>query len=464
MPQLLVDHLRPIIVVAASLLVCALATALLRRKVRPAVEAACRTALARVRPHLPHPLRRVARRCRTWIDPQVARTGLVTAVAAGIAWSAASTLQLAGPVTAAVSATLSVQLSSRASVREGTQRLIGTLAGIAVTVAVWGSFGMTPVSIAVITGCGLAAGRLLRLGDSSVTVPLTSLGIMVGGSAVTETFVWQRIAATALGIVVGVILSPLVGGMTPLERARWNLTQLSTEIARLLGQLGAGAQDGYSREQAAQWLARSRELGDDLDDAVTAVDDLLRQARWSLTTPIARVVPLHETLRALEHGVHQVNSVARSMFDAAATPQAPEVPAQIAPVLTAASQAFAAHADTAHAAATRTTPVGTAEHAGAPVTTGSAAHAAGTALQESLEALRAARHQTLRTVRTEIDDTGVLVLTGSIITDIDRMAGSLERSAPALAVGVREPGPGIPAVSEVLPAVRLMWQKAAAAR
>ncbi|WP_433788952.1 hypothetical protein [Actinoplanes sp. CA-252034] len=52
------------------------------------------------------------------------------------------------------------------------------------------------------------------------------------------------------------------------------------------------------------------------------------------------------------------------------------------------------------------------------------------------------------------------MLTGSIITDIDRMAGSLERSAPALTVGVREPGPSIPAVSEVLPAVRLIWEKA----
>ncbi|WP_232343960.1 FUSC family protein [Actinoplanes awajinensis] len=433
-------HLNPITVVAASLLFCALTATLLRRKVRPAVAAASLAVRARLRPHLPAWVRQCARLCGSRLDPAVARSALVTAVAAGIAWSAAGTLQLAGPVTAAVSATLSVQMSSHASVREGAKRLVGTLAGIAITVAVWGTFGLTPWTIAVITGCGLAAGRLLRLGDSSVTVPLTSLGILVAGSAVTETFVWERIAATALGIVVGVILSPLVGGMTPLERARWQLAQLSTGIAGLLGHLGAGARDGYAQEQSAQWLARSRDLGDDLDEAVTAVDDLLRQARWSLTTPVTRVTPLQQTVRALEHGVHQVNSVARSMFDASATPHAPGVPEQIGQVLTAASDAFAAHA--ALVADPRD----------------DATRDAGN-LHDRLETLRDSRQRTLRKVRTEIDDTGVLVLTGSIITDIDRMAGSLERSAPALTVGVREPGPGIPAVSEVLPAVRLIWQK-----
>ncbi len=332
-------------------------------------------------------------------------------------------------------------MSSHASVREGAQRLLGTLAGIAVAIVVWGAFGLTPWSIAVITACGLAAGRLLRLGDSSVSVPATSLGILVVGSAVTEAFVWQRIAATALGIVVGAILSPLVGGMTPVERARWELARLSTEIARLLDRLGAGVRDGYSRDQAAQWLARSRELADDLDDAATAVDELLRQARWSLRTPVTRVTPLQQTLRALDHGAQQVNSVARSMFDATATPRSAAVPEQIAAVLTTAAEAFEAHA--------------------ALVADPRAEAETGT-LHELLESLRDARRRTLRTVRTEVDDTGVLVLTGSIITDIDRMAGSLERSAPALTVGVREPGPGIPAVSEVLPAVRLMWEKAKA--
>ncbi|GGN14434.1 uncharacterized membrane protein YgaE (UPF0421/DUF939 family) [Actinoplanes campanulatus] len=422
--------LDPITLVVTGLVLCALVVTLLRRTVRPVVEDACRTALDRMRPHLPAGLLRLAGR----VEPATIREILVTTLAAGIAWNAADMLHLVGPVTAAIIATLSVQMSSHASLRAGAQRLIGTVAGIALSVAAWGVFGLSAWSIAVIAGLGLAVGRVLRLGDASVLVPLTSLGILVGGTAVTEAFVWERVAATALGIVVGVILSPLVGGMTPLERARVKATQLSTEIARLLRQLGDGVQDGYDRDQAEQWLARSRELDEDLGDAIAAVEELTKQARWSLTTPIAKVTPLDERVRALEHGVHQVNSVARSMFDAAATSHTPAVPKRLGQVLIAVSEAFEAHASDAGK------------------------------LEQVLGDLRETRQRTLRQVRTEIDDTGVLVLTGSIMTDIERMAGGLERSAPALAVGVREPGPAVPAVSEVLPAVRMIWEKTVTTR
>ncbi|MEV4349293.1 aromatic acid exporter family protein [Actinoplanes sp. NPDC049596] len=441
MPESLVEFADPITVVAVGLVLCALAVVLLRRKVKPVVEAAARAVLDEVGPHLPAGLRRVAGRWYERVDPAVARSILVAAIAAGIAWSAATTLHLVGAITASITAILSVHLSAHASLRDGTKRLVGTLAGIGVAVGVWGVFGPSPVSIAVIAGCGLIVGRLLRLGDGSVMVPATSLGVLVAGSAVTETFVWERVGATGLGIVVGMILSPLVGGMTPLERAHCKLAHLSTEIARLLGDLGTGAARGYGREQAAQWLARSRELGETLGEAVDAVDDLDRQARWSLTTPLTEVTPVHHTFRVLEHGVHQVNSVARSMFDAAATPHSPSVPDDIGPLLTAASEAFAAHATL------ETDP-------DADPTQDA------DSLEELLDDLREARRQTLHKVRTQIEDTGVLVLAGSIITDIDRMAGSLERSAPALTIDVREPGPGIPAVSEVVPAVRSFWEKA----
>ncbi|MBW6435227.1 FUSC family protein [Actinoplanes hulinensis] len=422
--------LDPITLVVTGLVLCALVVTLLRRTVRPVVEDACRTALDRMRPHLPAGLLRLAGR----VEPSTVREILVTTLAAGIAWNAADMLHLVGPVTAAIIATLSVQMSSHASLRAGAQRLIGTVAGIALSVAAWGVFGLSAWSIAVIAGLGLAVGRVLRLGDASVLVPLTSLGILVGGTAVTEAFVWERVAATALGIVVGVILSPLVGGMTPLERARVKATQLSTEIARLLRRLGDGVQDGYDREQAEQWLARSRELDEDLGDAIAAVEELTKQARWSLTTPVAKVTPLDERVRALEHGVHQLNSVARSMFDAAATSHTPAVPKRLGQVLIAVSEAFEAHASDAGK------------------------------LEQVLNDLRETRQRTLRQVRTEIDDTGVLVLTGSIMTDIERMAGGLERSAPALAVGVRAHGPAVPAVSEVLPAVRMIWEKTVTTR
>ncbi|MBU2666809.1 FUSC family protein [Actinoplanes bogorensis] len=438
----------PIILVALGLALCALVAALLRRTVRPAVHSGYRAMHARVRPHLPAFVQRPFAWCRDRIDGNAARSVVVAAIAAGLAWTAAGILGLAGPVIAAISATLSVQISSHASLREGAKRLVATVAAIGVAVGVWHFFGLHWWSVAVIAGCGLALGRLLLLGDGAVAVPATSLGILVAGSSVTEAFMWQRVAATALGIVVGVILSPLVGGETPLERARLKLAQLSTEIALLLGDLGAGARGGYDQDEAAGWLARSRALDEDLAGAVTAVEDLRKQARWSLMTPVAQVVPLQQTLRAMEHGVAQVNSVARSMFDAAADPSAADVPPQVGQVLTTAAEAFAAHAGLV----SEPDPEAAPEHA--HDVTRDAGH-----LDDLLADLREAPRRTLRTVRSELADTGVLVLTGSIMNDVDRMAGSLARSAPALAVGEPEPEAGIPAVSEVLPAVRRLWDK-----
>ncbi|MFD0525616.1 aromatic acid exporter family protein [Paractinoplanes durhamensis] len=128
----------PITIVAASLVLCAVVAALLRRKVKPAAEAAGRIVLDRVRPYLPAGVRRVARRWHERIDHATVRTVVVAAIAAGIAWFAAETLHLAGAVTASISAILSVHLSSHASVRDGTRRMIGTLAGVGFAVSVWG--------------------------------------------------------------------------------------------------------------------------------------------------------------------------------------------------------------------------------------------------------------------------------------------------------------------------------------
>jgi uncharacterized membrane protein YgaE (UPF0421/DUF939 family) len=425
----------PVTDVVVGLVTAVAVVTVLRRNIRPAVARAYRTVTGAVRPYTPLWIRRYGRWTIDRVDAEAVRSVAVTGAAAGLAWAAATVLGWTGPVTAAISAVLSVQLSSHASLKEGGQRLVATLAGIGAALVVWRLYGVTPLSVALIAAAGLAAGKLLRLGDAAVAVPATSLGVMVVGSTVTDTIVMHRVGATALGIIIGVILSPLVGGISPRERARLKLADLSSQIARLLGEIGAGAGDGYTREQATVWLSTSRKLDEDLAEARTAVDDVVGQARWSLTTPVAQAAALQETLRILEHGVGQVNSVARTMFDAAAVASAPDVPEQLGDVLAAAADAFAAHAELV--ADPDTDPAGTPEE-----------------LAEPLDELREARERTIRSLRDQVDDTGVLLLTGSILTDVDRMTESLDRTAPALTVDQDTPEPVIPAVSEVLPAVK----------
>jgi uncharacterized membrane protein YgaE (UPF0421/DUF939 family) len=358
------------------------------------------------------------------------RTASVIGLAAALGWSVAAGAGLSGPVMAAISATLSVQLSVHSSLKEGIERLGATLAGIAVAVAMWQLIGIHLWSVAVIAGASLVIGRLMRLAEAAVAVPATSLGILVLGDGITHRVIIERITATAVGVVIGAALSPFAGGVSPHERAQARLGALSTAIAELLTRLATAARDGYTAEEASQLLLASRKLDDDLATARAAVDELSGAARWSLTTAASQVAPLQSTLRVLAHSVDQVNSIARSLFDAVAVPDAPEVPAEIAPVLVAAADAFAVHAEVVVDAAD------VAELAG------------------PIAELREVHRESGQALRRSIDDTGVMLLTGSMLTDLDRMAETLDQTAPALDVDVDPLPLGIPAVSEVLPVVR----------
>ena len=359
------------------------------------------------------------------------RSVLVTGVAAAIGWTVASGSGLSGPETAAISATLSVQLSVHSSLKEGTQRIAATLAGFLIAIGVWKTAGVHTWSIALIAAASLAVGRFMRLGEGAIAVPATSLGVLVVGSTMTDGVVLERMAATIVGVVIGAALSPFASGTGALERAQHRLGAVAAAIADLLAQLGDGTSRDYGAAEAAGWLTRIRELGVDLDAAAAAVADLSGQARWSPWTPVAQVDPMHATVRVLRHSLDQVASIARSLLDATAGPAPEPVRGQFGPVLHAAAGAFAAHARVL------TSDTG-ADRLAAPI-----------------EDLRQARRQTARALRAGTADTGTWLFAGSILTDLDRMAGTLDRSAPVLGVDVpTAPVLEVPAVSRVLPAVR----------
>ena len=362
---------------------------------------------------------------------EACRTVVVTGVAAAIGWGVASGAGLAGPAMAAISATLSVQLSVHSSMKEGTQRIVASLAGLLIAIGVWKFAGVHTWSVAVIAAASLALGRLMRLGDGAIAVPATSLGVLVVGGTMTDDVVFERMIATIAGVVIGAALSPFATGSTALERAQQRLGALSTAIADLLAHIGDGTSRPYTTAEAAGWLSTARSLGDDLAEAGVAVEELGGQARWSLRTPTSAVDPMRATLRVLAHSLDQVASIARALLDAAVSdPGDTRVSGHLAPMLHAAADAFAAHAD---------------------VLTDSDDPAR---LAEPIEDLREVRAETVRTLRASAADTGTWLFAGSILTDVDRMVETLDRSAPVLTVDVPAAAGGLPTVAEVIPAMK----------
>ncbi|GGK95804.1 hypothetical protein GCM10012284_32450 [Mangrovihabitans endophyticus] len=364
----------------------------------------------------------------TGAPAETARTVVVTGAAAAIAWSVATGAGLAGPVMAAISATFSVQLSVHASVKEGVQRLVATLIGVVVALVMWKTAGVRTWSIAAIVVASLVLGRLLRLGDGVIMMPATSLGVLVIGSTITDVVVLERMAATAVGVVVGASLSPFAGGLSPLERAQRRLVVLSSALADLLTQLGEGTRRPYTAEEAGQWLSTARNLDYGVEEAAKAVKDLSGRPRWPSRTPASAIRPMRSSLRDLWHSVDHVNSIARSLFDAVNDPNSHQVPAQIGPVLTAAADAFAVHT--------------------AVLADGDPAH-----LTDALEALREARVETVRALRAH--DAGTWLVAGSILTDVRRITETLNRQGPAMAIGAWDIS-RVPAVSEIVPAKKAL--------
>jgi hypothetical protein len=111
-------------------------------------------------------------------------------------------------------------------------------------------------------------------------------------------------------------------------------------------------------------------------------------------------------MAALTHSVAQVRAIARTLFDHRLE-GAPRLPASLAEVLS---------------------------------RTGLAYHARAEALQgddpnvdAALDAVRQARRESLRSLR-RVDETGSWVVSGAILTEVDRMVQQLEGDAPALGV------------------------------
>ena len=116
---------------------------------------------------------------------------------------------------------------------------------------------------------------------------------------------------------------------------------------------------------------------------------------------------LSEVLAAMTHSVAQLRAIARTLFDHRLD-GAPRLPASLAEVLSRTALAYQARA--------------------------AALQGDDPNVDAALEAVRQARRESLRSLR-RVDQTGSWVVSGAILTEVDRMVQQLEGDAPALSVG-----------------------------
>jgi len=331
----------------------------------------------------------------------------VTAAAAGASWAVCLPLGTIPSAFGAASAVYAVQLTVRTSVLDGAKRTVLMCLSVFLAVAILRTVGLSALAVMVLVFVSLGAGQLLRLGLSgSLQIPGTAIFILALGTSMTTTEVFDRVWATLIGAVVGAAASYVAYPGDPRARARRALADLAASIADLLSELSDGVRRTPTATETDLWLARSRALEEDLGNVRPLVDEAVAFLRVDVFGRNSGSSELSEDLAALTHSVAQLRAIARTLFDHRLD-GAPRLPASLAEVLSRTALAYRARAE--------------------------ALQGDDPNVDAALEAVRQARRESLRSLR-RVDQTGSWVVSGAILTEVDRMVQQLEGDAPALAV------------------------------
>jgi len=363
---------------------------------------------------------------------------VVASLAAGAAWLIGEQAFNGGGLVAAIVCSLSIRISLYKSVREGLGQILGTAigAGVALTTVYFFNFGIIAVATTVLL-CSVVA-RGLHLGEvASVNVPVTAL--IVIGPGISSSTAETRLYSTLIGAVVAIVFSYFSHPNTPAGRTIDQITRLGKKSAELLGSMAEGVASGYSQDDAGKWLLRARILIEEIPNVRSQALEAKKYARWSPLAEADEADALYLRGIAMEHTVVQVRTIARTLFDSAVAGGVTQFAnRQIANALS----------STSYAIATKVESIETQN--------------AGQRALNIAEDLRLAADTLAEELIAENDriDQDEFVRNISLVSNIERIADSLDESSPALS-DVNTPGePAHVKVMKVSPVTLAMkWPK-----
>ena len=359
---------------------------------------------------------------KQWVR-QIAVAGL----SGGVAWYLGDQVVDGGGVVAAIVSTLSIRISLHKSLREGFGQIVGTAigAGTALLTVSLFNFGFLAIATTIIL-CAVVA-RALHLGEvASVNVPVTAL--IVIGPGISQNTATHRLGSTLIGAAVAIFFSYFSVPNTPIDRARIQIKAVSEKAAALLAEMSEGVAAGYTQKDAGNWLAKARLLVEEVPAIRAQSVEARSHARWFPTAEKDVAEEMYIEGIAVEHTLVQVRTIARTLFDSAVEGGiADSTKKQIAVALSAASYAISAHVDM---------PDDINDFSSSPTDD---AREAGSALAEILieDGKDVDQEQIVRGL--------------SIVSNIDRIADSLDHQSPALKDVVTPDEPAKAKVLEVSP-------------
>ena len=334
----------------------------------------------------------------------------VTSAAAAVAWLIGDSLITNGGLVAAIVASLSTRISVHKSIREGLGQIVGTAIGASIALLAVSVFDFGFITVAFTVFLCAVIARALHLGEvASINVPVTAL--IVIGPGLSENTAIHRTQSTLVGAAIAILFSYFSHPKTPAGRTIDQISKLGSKCAALLLKMSAGVAAGFTEKDAGNWLAQARLLTEEIPKVRAQALEAKSFARWFPTAEYDEAEELYARGVAVEHTVVQVRTISRTLFDTAVQGGVEEgTQEQIAQALAAASSAISEKL--------KEFAVVDGEIGDSSITDN--VRQAGADLTEKLieEAKSADPEQLARSI--------------SIVTNLERIADSLDQSSPAL--------------------------------
>jgi hypothetical protein len=212
----------------------------------------------------------------------------------------------------------------------------------------------------------------------------------------------SRIAATLLGVAIGLVFSFVAHPERPEERMTERLAELGGRLGALLVDMGDVSGDRLSRRQATEWLTEARTLAVETRHLGEEIEELGLGRRFSVGSERAVGRAIAEQYALLQQTSDHVNTIARGLFDATSR-GAVRLPDGVGQMLSSTGEALSAHADTIDRAMSEGPSTG---------------------VLAALDVVEEERNRSVAELK-DMDDTGALLLGGALVNQVDQMAKRL---------------------------------------
>lgn len=239
-----------------------------------------------------------------------------TAFAAALSWFIASSLLHSEyPYFAAVAAIITVQVTVADSVNKATQRIIGIIGGVLLSMLLGHWFQVSAISIFFIILTGMGIAKAFRMNPQIISqVAISSLLVLAFGQAKAG-YAYERIIETILGSGIAVLINALIipqDALPDVEKSMMTYSKRAAATLRgltaLLIDSGGRRKTGRSEVEALTKMAMESRKSLELAEQSLKYNPLLTHKREKLSRLAADIRLLHSIMI-------QIRGIRRSLAD-----------------------------------------------------------------------------------------------------------------------------------------------------